>query len=372
VVDAARPADIRAQLEAEQADLARELDEIELLLQQTRPEAERYEERRLQSAARVAMLEREPGSDAAELKEAHDQLVAQTRRATFMESQVQVLEGKQKALSRFQQQIALVLPHLGSSAGGATDLSAAPQAAPGSRAVLAAQEEMRRDIARQMHDGPAQSIANIALQAQVVQRLFQRDPSGAATELGKLTEMVEHALEATKDFIFDVRPMVLDDLGLVPTLRRACIEHSRRENVAVRFESTGTDRRLDADLESNLFRIVDDALTGFLAGRPAELVVRLDWVPDSVRASAESIAADEDEETPTADQGGEQLPPALANVIGEPQAARGPSAGGRRQRGHGLAADLWTDIQARASSVGIAVSLDEEGRLLEARARTTD
>ena len=86
---------------------------------------------------------------------------------------------------------------------------------------LAAQEQLRREIARQMHDGPAQSIANIALQAQIVERLFERDPARASAELSELVAMVQQALEATKTFIFDVRPMVLDDLGLVPTLRRS-------------------------------------------------------------------------------------------------------------------------------------------------------
>ena len=128
---------------------------------------------------------------------------------------------------------------------------------------MAAQEEMRREIARQMHDGPAQSIANIALQAQVVERLFTRDPAQAEVELRELVTMVQGALEATKTFIFDVRPMVLDDLGLVPTLRRTAAERSRRSGMAVGFESVGADARLGTELESAMFRIVDDAVIGY-------------------------------------------------------------------------------------------------------------
>ena len=76
--------------------------------------------------------------------------------------------------------------------------------------------------------------------------------------------MVHQALEATKSFIFDVRPMVLDDLGLVPTLRRSASELSRRSGVAVRFESVGTDRRLPTEVESGLFRMVDDAVAAYV------------------------------------------------------------------------------------------------------------
>src|SRR5260370_1098986 len=113
-----------------------------------------------------------------------------------------------------------------------------------SRLVLSVQEDLRREIARSMHDGPAQSLTNIVLQAQIVDRLLARDPEQAAPEVQALIGMVQRTLEATKTFIFDVRPMVLDDLGLVPTLRKASRERGRRANVKVDFESIGGDRRL--------------------------------------------------------------------------------------------------------------------------------
>jgi len=71
--------------------------------------------------------------------------------------------------------------------------------------------------------------------------------------------MVQATLDATKGFIFDVRPMVLDDLGLVPTLRRATRDRGRRAHVPVEFESVGADRRLPVDIESAVFRILDEA-----------------------------------------------------------------------------------------------------------------
>ena len=89
--------------------------------------------------------------------------------------------------------------------------------------------------------------------------------------------MVQQTLDATKSFIFDVRPMVLDDLGLVPTLRRAARDRGRRVGVAVEFDSLGTDRRLPMDLESGLFRILDEALTAYLAQHPDRVALKLDW-----------------------------------------------------------------------------------------------
>ena len=88
--------------------------------------------------------------------------------------------------------------------------------------------------------------------------------------------MVQPTLDATKSFIFDVRPMVLDDLGLVPTLRRARARRGRRAGVPVDFDSMGADRRLPMDLESGLFRMVEESLAGYLT-RPDPVRFALDW-----------------------------------------------------------------------------------------------
>ncbi len=118
-----------------------------------------------------------------------------------------------------------------------------------------------------MHDGPAQSLTNIVLQAQIVERLVATDPGRAGDEVRQLVAMVQQTLEATKSFIFDVRPMVLDDLGLVPTLRRAARERGRRAGVPVDFDSLGPEQRLPMDLESGLFRILDEAMAAYLSAR---------------------------------------------------------------------------------------------------------
>jgi len=164
-----------------------------------------------------------------------------------MSTQVDVLEGKRRALARYRDAVASdaesfrgldpksASAALALNAGAAADDAAGGAAMPVavSRLVLSAQEDLRRAIARAMHDGPAQSLTNIVLQAQIVQRLVDRDPASAAAEVRQLIAMVQHTLDATKSFIFDVRSMVLDDLGLVPTLRRGTRERGRRAGIAV-------------------------------------------------------------------------------------------------------------------------------------------
>lgn len=361
------------ELEQDRAKLERELAEIEMLLRQTASEAERHEARRAQAEERLVALEQSLPEPPEQVVEARAQLLSQTRRSTLMQAQLDVLSGKQRALQRYYDRISATLPALHDAGPGSDAVPSAagePGAAGEHRApaavVMAAQEGLRREIARQMHDGPAQSIANIALHAQVVQRLFERQPERAGAELTELVRMVQHALEATKDFIFDVRPMVLDDLGLVPTLRRTCAERGRRSETPIRFESVGPDRRLRSELESAVFRIVDDTLSAYLHKGALEVLVRLDWSdgelraivrgqPAAARQPVEAVAR----QAVAAARRDRQMPAALANMIREQESA-----------GEGTGASLpeliWRDIEQRAGAAGISVSRNADGTAIEA------
>lgn len=359
--------DLRTRLEAERSKLERELAEMDMLMQQATTEAERYEGRRQQAAQRLEALEQDQGAAPEALREANAQLLNQTRRAALMQSQTEVLQGKQRGLQRLNSLVHDVLGSLDSTVSGERPPAAAENGRDEgpSREVLAAQEEMRREIARQMHDGPAQSIANIALQAEVVQRLFTREPSQAAIELGQLVEMVQHALEATKTFIFDVRPMVLDDLGLVPTLRRTAAERSRRSGIEVGFQSAGIDRRLPPELESGLFRLIDDAVVGYLARQPASVAVVLEWndsgVQAIVRARPSDVEAPESSKARAvieAAQRDKRLPAALVTMIHDQERKEAAESG--------LPEEVWLEIRQRAASTGFEVTLSPDGWQFEA------
>jgi two-component system sensor histidine kinase DegS len=375
--------DLARRLSAEITSLDNELTEIAMLVAQAQSEATRHEQRRIQTTEKLGSGTNLPAADVAAL---NTQLVSLTRRAAVMEAQVDVLEGKRKTLGRFRDSLLEIAERYGGiqaadvGAGGAARLAAGDGAdSPMSRIVLNAQEDLRREIARAMHDGPAQSLTNIVLQAQIVERLLGRDLEGARGELRLLVSMVQQTLDATKTFIFDVRPMVLDDLGLVPTLRRAARERGRRAGIAVEFDSVGADRRIAVDLESSLFRIIDEALTGYLAGRPDRLAIRLDWSEDAVeaRVSAERdptrqmAAADLEVEAAARAVAGtdKDLPPALESMMAERQErAASKSAAAREAAIVALPPATWREIQQRATTTGIAAELSEGGGVLQVRA----
>jgi two-component system, NarL family, sensor histidine kinase DegS len=129
-----------------------------------------------------------------------------------------------------------------------------------SRQVFQIIEEERMRIARDMHDGPAQSMSNLVLQAEILERLVDR-PEAVMSELQDFKRAVRSALDETRQLIFDLRPMTLDDLGLVPTLRKYLREYSDKYGIPVRFNLVGDERRLPGATEGTLFRIIQEALT---------------------------------------------------------------------------------------------------------------
>jgi two-component system, NarL family, sensor histidine kinase DegS len=358
--------------------LDRELAEIELLVQQARAEAGRHESKRAQAAERLASMSKAAAVDPKEALEFGSQVVTLTRRASLMDAQVEVLEGKVKVLHRYRDEVAGLAEGLAAvqaAAAGPEGADAQPVDRPGAgagargvtRLVLTAQEDLRREIARAMHDGPAQSLTNIVLQAQIVERLLGRDPEGARGEVRQLQSMVQSTLEATKSFIFDVRPMVLDDLGLVPTLRRAARERGRRAQIPVEFESLGPDRRLSMDLESGLFRILDEAMAAFLSGQPDRVSIRLDW-GDEVEAritaerAAPETASAPPEPAPAERKRGrgkqEELPAALAAMIEDRRADQTAAVEAARLAALvPLPPAAWREIQDRAATLGIRAEL---------------
>jgi two-component system sensor histidine kinase DegS len=123
-------------------------------------------------------------------------------------------------------------------------------------------EEERMRIARDMHDGPAQQMANLVLQAEIIERLIARDPDPkvVAGELADFKTGVRGVLDDTRRLIFDLRPMTLDDLGLVPTLRKFVAEFGERNGVSAHLRVVGEEIRVGGGIEQTLFRIIQEAL----------------------------------------------------------------------------------------------------------------
>jgi hypothetical protein len=139
----------------------------------------------------------------------------------------------------------------------------------------------------------------------------------------------------------------------------------------VEFESVGADRRLTMDLESGLFRILDEAMAGYLQATPDRVSVQLDWSDDHldgrVSAMRERTAAVDDAEREAADHAtrpasGKDVPPALAAMMADrAEQAEEAAQAARSAALVQLPPQTWRDIQQRAASVGIATELLNDG-----------
>lgn len=154
--------------------------------------------------------------------------------------------------------------------------------------VIDAQEEQSERLARLMHDGPAHSLTNFILQAEICEKLFDRDPDKAREELTNLKRAAKEAFGRVRSFIFDLRPMMLRDLGLAPTLRRYLEAFNDKTGIATEFQLMGRERRFEHYREALLFRGVQAVIQNSRDHSGASSVkVTLDMTGDSIRAVIE-------------------------------------------------------------------------------------
>lgn len=144
--------------------------------------------------------------------------------------------------------------------------------------IVEAQESERKRLANALHDGPAQSLTNFILQAEIVQRLFDRDPAAAANELNSLKSAASISFQKIRDFIFELRPMMLDDLGLIATMRRHTENYDEKsDDLSVQFHLTGAERRLPNHVEVMMFRGLQMLITNAIEQLGAKNVeIKLD------------------------------------------------------------------------------------------------
>ena len=129
------------------------------------------------------------------------------------------------------------------------------------RRSVQVQEEERKRIARELHDGIGQIFTALALGLSGVEETMPRDPALARKQIGNLKDMAVRAISELRQLVADLRPAQLDDLGLVPALHWLTDEWRDRLHMDVRVQITGQRRRLSPELETVLFRITQEALT---------------------------------------------------------------------------------------------------------------
>ncbi|MFB4165204.1 sensor histidine kinase [Alteribacillus sp. JSM 102045] len=150
--------------------------------------------------------------------------------------------------------------------------------------IIEAQEEERKRVAREIHDGPAQMLANVLLRSELVERV--RDEKGmdaAVEEIRDLRVMIRSSLAEVRRIIYDLRPMALDDLGLIPTLKKYLKNVEEHTGLNILFTHMGRQLRLPPNLEVGLFRLVQEAVqNAYKHADPREVKVKMEMKPSRV------------------------------------------------------------------------------------------
>lgn len=150
--------------------------------------------------------------------------------------------------------------------------------------VFEAAERERRHLAREMHDGPAQSLAHILIRADLIEKTFdKRGKDEAFAELHELKKLIRGALVDVRRLIYDLRPMSLDDLGFLPTLERYLHQTEEYTAIKTRLNYRGSRARLPEKLEINVFRLVQESVQNAIKhAKTAEIIVNVEQASDVI------------------------------------------------------------------------------------------
>jgi two-component system sensor histidine kinase DegS len=255
--------DLDGNLQQIQFDLdqaRRSLKEVTLMLDQSQVELAKLTQRNatvnIQLQQMQSNIESLPRSD---IRQAYNTSLDTLQRLLVMRGQLEKLQSDQLHLKK-------IVAYLETGGKFLNDHRAVLEGKPGTSGsamvemVINAQESERQRLSRQMHDGPAQALSNFIVQTEIATRFFELDPARAKEELNNLKNAAMGTFQKVRVFIFELRPMMLDDLGLFPTMRRYVDTFKEQSGLEVTLTIKGQERRLEPYIEVMIFRALQELL----------------------------------------------------------------------------------------------------------------
>lgn len=274
-------------LTTELEETQRALREVILMMEQSQGELPKITQRNAAITAHLQQVQKQVGQiSAEEIRMAYDSALDAQQRLFVMRGQLDKLQNDKLHLEKYK----AVLEYAGTLGADKTASPAGSGKSPmeGIEMVVNAQEAERQRLSRQMHDGPAQALSNFILQTEIAMRLLDVDPAQAKEELGSLKMAAMGTFQKVRNFIFELRPMMLDDLGLVPTIRKYVDAFKEQTSMEVNLNVTGNERRLEPYIEVMMFRAIQELLGNAARHSQATLVkLQLDMGNEMLRVSVD-------------------------------------------------------------------------------------
>ncbi|MBL8101332.1 MAG: sensor histidine kinase [Anaerolineales bacterium] len=219
---------------------------------------------------------------------AYDSALDAQQRLFIMRGQLEKLQNDKTHLEKYKTVLEEVVSKASTPSSSTASAGGSKSQMAGIEMIVNAQEAERQRLSRQMHDGPAQALSNFILQTEIAMRLMDVDPAQAREELGDLKTSAMSTFQKVRNFIFELRPMMLDDLGLTPTLKKYSDAFKEQTGLDVSVTVTGIERRLEPYLEVMIFRAVQELLGNAARHSQATLIkVQMDLGNDLIRVSVD-------------------------------------------------------------------------------------
>jgi len=274
--------------QAELEETQRSLREITLMIEQSQGELAKITQRNAAITSHLQQVQKQGGASAEEIKMAYESALDAQQRLFVMRGQLEKLQNDKTHLEKYKSVLDQAANSSSSSSEEPLGTSNIKGQMSGIEMIVNAQEAERQRLSRQMHDGPAQALSNFILQTEIAMRLLDADPAQAKDELGSLKTSAMGTFQKVRNFIFELRPMMLDDLGLVPTLKKYADAFKEQTGLDVSVTVTGNDRRLESYLEVMVFRAVQELLGNAARHSQATTIkMQVDLGSDLIRASVD-------------------------------------------------------------------------------------
>ena len=249
----------RKSIQVEFDESSRVLREVTLMLEQSTGEVVKLSQRNAAITAHLQQTQSQGSSvTLQELRMAYDSALDAQQRLFVMRGQLDKLKGDQTYQQQYRTTLEKVMTILDTPVEAGTGPS--KSAAASIESIIQAQEAERQRLSRQMHDGPAQALSNFILQTEIAMRLMDVDNAQAREELNNLKASALSTFQKVRNFIFELRPMMLDDLGLFPTIKRYVDTFKEQSGLEVSITITGQERRLESYVEVMIFRALQELL----------------------------------------------------------------------------------------------------------------
>lgn len=247
----------RRDLKVELDETIKSINEIDYLLDQSQIEFGKLSQRNTAIAANLQQIFKQSNSVSSEdIKLAYESMLDSQQRLFTMRGKIEKIQSDKIHLEKYR---SLLEQFSDYGETKATNINLKGPSA-SLEMVINAQEAERQRLSRQMHDGPAQALSNFILQTEIAMRLMDMDVEQARGELVALKTSAMGNFQRIRNFIFELRPMMLDDLGMIPTIRRYADIIKEQSGVDIVVSISGTERRLESYIEVMIFRAFQELL----------------------------------------------------------------------------------------------------------------